>query len=358
MARTIRYVNTASTAGGDGTTNATAGANRAYASLEEAVQTEGADITGITPDDVTVKGYLFADVSFEIICDKAGGDDVPTDCDITLPGSFVYDSTHRLLIRAADNSWHDNLKIDTGYKLTKDRPEAYTFRVTSGGDGLYVAGIEIEESSGGGGARALIDTHSTATSTTAAGNVYYSCIFNGPDTVRVAAQVRFINCRLTAFTEATDLSGTTHNVRFISCLIDKADTGLDLNHSSAHYYNTAVINVTTGNDFNATPSNTGTNASQDTSAPGTGSVTGLAESDFTAFGTEDFRPTTAGLLHQAGHDMVTDGQMASRVDAAGNARPNGDTWAIGPLEPPPSAGGLSIPVAMNSYRQRHQLSMG
>ena len=32
-----RYVNTASTAGGDGTTNATAGANRAYASLQEAI---------------------------------------------------------------------------------------------------------------------------------------------------------------------------------------------------------------------------------------------------------------------------------------------------------------------------------
>lgn len=36
----VRYVNTASSAGGDGTTNATAGANRAYASLNEAVNAE------------------------------------------------------------------------------------------------------------------------------------------------------------------------------------------------------------------------------------------------------------------------------------------------------------------------------
>lgn len=35
MAEVLRYVNTASTAGGDGTTNATAGANRAYASMNE-----------------------------------------------------------------------------------------------------------------------------------------------------------------------------------------------------------------------------------------------------------------------------------------------------------------------------------
>ena len=34
MATITRYVNTASTPGGDGTTNATSGANRAYASLE------------------------------------------------------------------------------------------------------------------------------------------------------------------------------------------------------------------------------------------------------------------------------------------------------------------------------------
>lgn len=46
-----RYVNTASTAGGDGTTNATSGANRAWATLNEALTTlDNAPLT----DDVTV----------------------------------------------------------------------------------------------------------------------------------------------------------------------------------------------------------------------------------------------------------------------------------------------------------------
>jgi hypothetical protein len=40
-----RYVNVASTSGGDGTTNATAGANRAYASLSEWEDQRDADIT-------------------------------------------------------------------------------------------------------------------------------------------------------------------------------------------------------------------------------------------------------------------------------------------------------------------------
>lgn len=42
----IRYVNTASTPGGAGTTNATAGADRAYATLAEALDAEQGDLTG------------------------------------------------------------------------------------------------------------------------------------------------------------------------------------------------------------------------------------------------------------------------------------------------------------------------
>lgn len=44
MANIVRYVNTASTAGGDGTTNATTGANRAYASLNEWEAAEQTDL--------------------------------------------------------------------------------------------------------------------------------------------------------------------------------------------------------------------------------------------------------------------------------------------------------------------------
>ena len=44
----LRYVNTASTAGGDGTTNATSGANRAYASLAAWEAAEQADLTSLT----------------------------------------------------------------------------------------------------------------------------------------------------------------------------------------------------------------------------------------------------------------------------------------------------------------------
>lgn len=46
MAEIVRYVNTASSPGGDGTTNATSGANRAYASLNEWEADEQQDLAG------------------------------------------------------------------------------------------------------------------------------------------------------------------------------------------------------------------------------------------------------------------------------------------------------------------------
>ena len=54
-----RYLNTSSTAGGDGTTNATTGANRAWATMEEA---RAAMVTAYG------SGYTGADVQVNLIC--------------------------------------------------------------------------------------------------------------------------------------------------------------------------------------------------------------------------------------------------------------------------------------------------
>jgi len=75
MAEVLRYVNTASTAGGDGTTNATAGANRAYATLSEWEANEGTDL--VTDGD-----------THRVIC--SGGADSTA---VTLNG-FTVDATH------------------------------------------------------------------------------------------------------------------------------------------------------------------------------------------------------------------------------------------------------------------------
>lgn len=77
-----RYVNTASTAGGDGTTNATSGANRAFASLSEA---EAMNLNLVSLDD-----------ECEIICTGATADTTA----VTFAG-WVTSATRFLTIKAA-----------------------------------------------------------------------------------------------------------------------------------------------------------------------------------------------------------------------------------------------------------------
>lgn len=66
MAEVLRFVNTASTAGGDGTTNATTGANRAYASLNE---WEAAEQTNL----------VTAGDTHRVVCEGTAADTTRTD---------------------------------------------------------------------------------------------------------------------------------------------------------------------------------------------------------------------------------------------------------------------------------------
>lgn len=89
-----RYVNTASTTGGDGTTNATSGANRAYPTLRAALDAIGASLS----DAMT------------IVCDGAGGADT-SDCD---QGAWDFTTTasNYLLITTQGSARHQG-KWDT-----------------------------------------------------------------------------------------------------------------------------------------------------------------------------------------------------------------------------------------------------
>lgn len=79
---TIRYVNTASTAGGDGTTNATSGATRAFATLLEAINSLPSTLTD----------------AYTIYCDGSGGAD--TSAVNQTPFDMTTSATNYLLITA------------------------------------------------------------------------------------------------------------------------------------------------------------------------------------------------------------------------------------------------------------------
>jgi len=99
MAEILRYVNTASTAGGDGTTNGTAGATRAYATLAEAEANEQAAFSG---------DYL------KILCDGSTNDTV-----VSFNGSTFASAADYIQVEA--NTGNEALKtgIDASrYQIT------------------------------------------------------------------------------------------------------------------------------------------------------------------------------------------------------------------------------------------------
>lgn len=94
MATIIRYVNTASTPGGDGTTNATAGANRAYASLSAAEAALRQNLTGVTCDIADPDGNNT--IALDIRCTGTAADTTRVEFS---NASWVTDASHRIMVR-------------------------------------------------------------------------------------------------------------------------------------------------------------------------------------------------------------------------------------------------------------------
>jgi hypothetical protein len=117
-----RYVNTGSTAGGDGTTNATTGDHRAWASLSEAL---GKNY------NLTAAGIN--DTNFIIYCNGSVAD--TTTSTLTTYG-WTTDTTHRIHI--VGDYWPKGGTLD--YNTSQ-----YRLEVTPGGDGTY--GIRLSHDS-------------------------------------------------------------------------------------------------------------------------------------------------------------------------------------------------------------------
>ena len=117
MATVIRYVNTASTAGGDGTTNATTGANRAYASLAEWNTAEATDL--VTAGDL-----------HEVRCSGEGGPDTST---LTSWTGWTTGASNFILIKGnpADTTYGRNISRNfnsTNFRIHWSEP-ASTYKI-------------------------------------------------------------------------------------------------------------------------------------------------------------------------------------------------------------------------------------
>lgn len=161
MADTTRYVNTASTAGGDGTTNATSGANRAYASLSEWESAEQGTVgagdrhivecSGTAADTtaVAIAGWTINDADSLIIRGNRG------DSAGFYDGNFEYSTSHyRIEPSTTDHALHidtQNVLVDGIQLLQFDANFEYAlfFERPSGADVFTVQNCRLRGQTGG-----------------------------------------------------------------------------------------------------------------------------------------------------------------------------------------------------------------
>lgn len=208
MATVTRYVNTNSTAGGDGTTNGTAGATRAYASMSEWEAAEQTDL--VTDTDLHI-----------VNLDGAGGDDT-TDIGI---GGWTTGSAND--ITCQQNS------AGTAYSLVASGSIG-VLRLAE--DYIIIDGIYIENTSTGSAAH-VIDA-SIPTYTSADNNVVIkNCEVVGPDAssttrydlkiTKANLVVDVFNCLVRSGSRGTDTRlSATANISF--CTFYRAADNLGL----------------------------------------------------------------------------------------------------------------------------------
>lgn len=139
------------------------------------------------------------------------------------------------------------------------------------------------------------------------------------------------NCGDTGFGGGTGLSGLTNNNTAAAC-------GVGFTTSSTGPVNCVAFGCTTG--FTGSPSAPSNNASEDATAPGLNSQTGIAD-PFTNSAAGDFSLVEGSALVNAGTTIAT-----FSTDIAGTARPQGAAWDIGAFELPvggPSPVNLGVP---------------
>ena len=123
----LRYVNTASTAGGDGTTNATSGANRAYASLSE---WEAARMTG-TLSEIE-----------EVICEGSAADTT-----LCIVAGATTSSSFYPLIRTDTAGRHDGKWNTAKYRLSVSRSSNAVLEIQV--NDCRVSGLQAENTDTG-----------------------------------------------------------------------------------------------------------------------------------------------------------------------------------------------------------------
>lgn len=335
MAEVIRFINLASTAGGDGTTNNTTGATRAYATVSEWESAEQTDL--VSAGDYH---HVFLD----------GGESLEQ---LVVAGWTTNDTDNYIIIEVAANSRSDGT-FGSGFRLKTTAGGAQVYQMQQAG--TITIGLECV------GTGNNVDGCRYSTT----GGIFLFCLFQGA-----------------AANGAGYSSSDNDGGMLFGCLV--ADTGDGLfagNADAIKLFNNTAINCGVGIERQGTSGTAATiannavfgsatndyvvpqslaaasrnNASEDLTAVGSSPLTGLVSGDFTNIGAGDYSiPDNSSALYNAGADISSDVSAFDRTDFTiplediiGTARPQGGDWDIGAFELIVSSG-ITITGATANY---------
>ncbi len=319
----LRYVDPNSTAGGDGTTGALTGANRAYVSLNAAAAAEQKDLVA-------------ADQFIRFICssDDAGATHVEDTTAVTIDGSTT-DATRYFQIESASShggKWNDNI-----YRLNVQDGRALLISDNN----VNLVGLQVSHHT----LTAINDVVRIATVSAGATYLFDSCIFrmSGGDGTYVSygvyvvdadATLNMINSLVYRPSANTSTANTAvyinlGNANVYSCTIIGGCRTFRLGTGTAVAKNCYVKVVTASYAYSATITLI-TCASSDTT--GSAGLQNIAwdTSNFTnvSAGSEDFHLPVGSALIDVGTDTTGDGAPLNFTDDIDGVARAG-TWDIG-----------------------------
>lgn len=345
MAEIIRYINKASTPGGDGTTNATSGANRAYANFSEWNAAESA---------LHVPGNWH-----HVIANGSGA--MVDSFTITSTG---WGSTDLILIEVETGSRPVNGVPKSGLYLSGNIGSVGLVQIQR--PYVYVVGLDVENTHISGYA---FNVNSSDTNLVLfknciakAANIAYRMSGNG--TVGIVGIVDSI-----AYDSAIGIlaANWTHS-RVYGCTIDNCTDAIKKIATTGTGRITARNNVVIGgtnkyatplsDHFNTTDSsNNATSDAETTNVPGANPVANITSGSFTDYAGNNFNLESGSALINAGatsstfyDDYNTAEYTVTTSDFLGVSRPQGASWDIGAFEFESGGGGFMAAWSVNSNR--------
>lgn len=322
MATITRYVNPNSTAGGDGTTNATVGANRAYVSLSawEAAQQQNLD----TGNNIA-----------ECICETGGNAD-STACVID---GWTTSATDYIIIKTSAGHRHPGYYDATKYRLTARvenyedyvRFEGLQFRVAAGAFPVFMvsAGEDVRVS------RCVFDgctpnAYYAVVRTDANKLIVHNTVFNNNSSADGLNNILTYNTNVNLYVYNVSIRGSNSG----------SDQGVTSAYGNTRCRNTVVFNTNGACFVNFATLTNNYCKSDDATADdfgGTGNVASvtLPGSEFVnASGGDLHLAGTSTLLKDAGQDLSSDpdtygGSIGTELVADIDGTSRTGTWDIG-----------------------------